>query len=83
MNQSVYYFLLSLGMVLIVSGFLCVGLTMYKEGDMPIAAPVGTIDMLESRKKICYTTGAIMIATGTACMAMLVYQGGNKIRLMG
>jgi hypothetical protein len=84
MNQQTYYLIFSMGLVLIVGGFLCVGLTMYKSGDMPIAAPSATIDILESRKKICYVTGGLMILIGSVCMATLVYYSkGENVILRG
>ena len=83
MTDGLYYFLISLGLVLLVSGSSLVGIMIYKGRQAPVNAPTGIIETLSDHRMASYIAGSIMILAGVLCIGLPVYFPVNRMSLRG
>lgn len=83
MADKVYYFLISLGLVLLISGSSLMGITFYKGKQAPVNAPSGIIDTLYEQRLIAYIAGSVMILAGVSCVGLTMYSPSDRMSLRG
>lgn len=83
MTDSLYYFLVSLGLVLLISGSSLIGIMFYKGRQAPVNAPSGIIDTLYENRMASYIAGTIMVLAGISCIGLPIYFPSNRMSLRG